>query len=390
MSTPDELRGSNPVLQRSLRVERRGWTRWIPGMHTLWYYQPAWLRHDLLAGLVLTAMLVPVGIAYAEASGVPGIYGLYATIVPLIAYALFGPSRILVLGPDSALVAIILAVVVPLSKGDPARAVVLASAMAVVSGLVCIGAGLGRLGFITDLLSKPIRYGYMNGIAFAVLLSQLPKLLGFSVHADGPLQQARAIAEGLLDGRANLAASAIGVGALALILFLKRFPRVPGILIAVVAATLAVSALDLSATAGVAVLGTLPHGLPALSLPLIGTADLAPVCLGGLAVALVSFADTSVLSRTYSARLRQPVDPNQEIVGLGVANLAAGFFQGFPISGASTGSRNGNSGCPWPASPASCCSARFRASRSPSSPPSSSSSGTAGGPIRRCWAASTA
>ncbi len=336
MNVPYGSPGAGSVLQRSLREERRGWTRWVPGLRMLWHYQGSWLRRDLVAGLVLTAMLVPVGIAYAEASGVPGIYGLYATIVPLIAYAVFGPSRILVLGPDSALVAVILAVVLPLQGGDPARAVVLASAMAVVSGVVCIVAGLARLGFVTELLSKPIRYGYMNGIAFTVLLSQVPKLLGFSVKAENPLQQAQAILDGLLEGRANPAACAIGGAALVLILALKRFPRAPGILIAVVAATLVAGALDLATTTGLAVLGPLPHGLPALALPLIGREDLVPVCMGGLAAALVSFADTSVLSRTYSARLRQPVDPNQEIVGLGVANLAAGFFQGFPISSSSS------------------------------------------------------
>ena len=143
-----------------------------------------------MAGLVLTTMLVPVGIAYAVASGVPGIYGLYATIVPLLAYALFGPSRILVLGPDSSLAALILAVVLPLSGGDPLRAVALAGMMAVVSGTLCILAGVARLGFVTELLSKPIRYGYMNGIALTVLVSQLPKLFGFSVDGDGPLEQA--------------------------------------------------------------------------------------------------------------------------------------------------------------------------------------------------------
>ncbi len=149
----------------------------------------AWLRHDIVAGLVLTTMLVPVGIAYAVASGVPGIYGLYATIVPLLAYALFGPSRILVLGPDSSLAAVILAVVLPLSGGDPLRAVALAGMMAVVSGTVCILAGVARLGFVTELLSKPIRYGYMNGIALTVLISQLPKLFGFSIEGDGPLSK---------------------------------------------------------------------------------------------------------------------------------------------------------------------------------------------------------
>src|SRR5580765_4762898 len=153
----------------------------MPGLHALRHYEPAWLPHDILAGLVLTTMLVPVGIAYAVASGLPGIHGLYATIVPLIAYALFGPSRILVLGPDSALAPVILTVVLPLSAGDPQRAVALAGMMAIVSGIVCVSAGLARLGFITELLSKPIRYGYMNGIALTVLLSQIPKLLGFSV-----------------------------------------------------------------------------------------------------------------------------------------------------------------------------------------------------------------
>ena len=177
--------------------------RWLPGLVTLRGYEPSWLRHDLMAGLVLTTMLVPVGIAYAVASGLPGVYGLYATIVPLLVYALFGPSRILVLGPDSSLAPIILAVVLPLSAGDPMRAVALAGAMAIVSGLVCILAGVMRLGFITELLSKPIRYGYMNGIALTVLISQLPKLLGFSVETDGPLRSLWAIGEAVWNGRTN-------------------------------------------------------------------------------------------------------------------------------------------------------------------------------------------
>src|SRR6476660_3465219 len=136
--------------------DRSGWMRWLPGLVTLRQYQPAWLRNDLVAGIVMTTMLAPVGIAYAEASGVPGINGLYATIVPLLAYALFGPSRILVLGPDSALAPVILTVVVPLSAGDPQRAVALGGMIAIVSGVVCVSAGVARLGFITELLSKPI------------------------------------------------------------------------------------------------------------------------------------------------------------------------------------------------------------------------------------------
>ena len=310
--------------------------RWLPGLYTLRHYDVSWLRHDLGAGLVMTTMLVPVGIAYAEASGVPGINGLYATIAPLLAYALFGPSRILVLGPDSALAPVILAVVLPLSAGDPQRAVTLAGMMAIISGVVCVTAGLARLGFVTELLSKPIRYGYMNGIALSVLLSQVPKLLGFSVSAKGPLRQAWGIVRKILEGNTNLAAFAIGAGTLALILLLKRKPRIPGILVAVVAATAVVAVFNLATRAGVSVLGPLPYGLPSPRIPFVEVEDWVSIVMGGIAVALVSFADTSVLSRTYAARLRTPVDPDQEMVGLGAANLATAFFQGFPISSSSS------------------------------------------------------
>src|SRR5215468_11079447 len=312
------------------------WKRWLPGLQIVNEYKTVWFAGDLMAGLVLATMLVPVGIAYALASGVPGIYGLYATIVPLLAYALLGPSRILVLGPDSSLAAIILGVVFPLSGGDPLRAVALASMMAVVSGVVCILAGIARLGFVTELLSKPIRYGYMNGIALTVLISQLPKLFGFSIGSAGPLRNLWRIAEGILGGKANWTAFAVGAGTLAVILLLKNSKRVPGILLAVVGATLIVGAMDLGARAGISVLGPLPQGLPAFAIPWINYDDIVPVLLGGAAVALVSFADTSVLSRVYAARMRTPVDPNQEMVGLGAANLAAGFFQGFPIRSSSS------------------------------------------------------
>ena len=312
-----------------------GWKRWLPGLQMLRRYEAAWLPHDLMAGLVLTTMLVPVGIAYAVASGVPGIYGLYATIVPLLAYALFGPSRILVLGPDSALAAVILAVVLPLSAGDPMRAVALASMMAVVSGLVCILIGVMRLGFITELLSKPIRYGYMNGIALTVLISQLPKLFGFSIDGAGPLRDIVQIAQAILGGKVNWTAFAVGAGTLVVILLLKPWKRIPGLLIAVVGATVAVGALGLE-SAGVKVLGSLPQGLPSFALPRIDLADLGQVVIGGCAVAMVAFADTSVLSRTYAAKTRTHVDPNQEMIGLGAANLAAGLFQGFPISSSSS------------------------------------------------------
>jgi len=318
-------------------LQMKTWTRWLPGFDTIRRYETAWLLHDIFAGLVLATMLVPVGIAYAEASGLPGIYGLYATIVPLLAYALFGPSRILVLGPDSALAAVILGVVLQLSGGDVARVVTIASMMAIVSGTVCILAGIVGLGFVTELLSKPIRYGYMNGIALTVLISQLPKLFGFSIDSEGPLRNLWAIAVAILNGKTNWAAFAVGIGTLATILLLQKNKRIPGILIAVVGATIAVGTLDLADRYGVAILGPLPEGLPAFVIPWITYNDILPVLIGGCAVAMVSFADTSLLSRAYATRIGSHVDPNQEMVGLGAANLATGFFQGFPIS--SSGSR---------------------------------------------------
>ena len=312
------------------------WKHWLPGLQILSEYKAAWFPRDVMAGLVLATMLVPVGIAYALASGVPGIYGLYATIVPLLAYALFGPSRILVLGPDSSLAPVILAVVLPLSHGDAMHAVALASIMAVISGLVCVLIGVLRLGFITELLSKPIRYGYMNGIALTVLISQLPKLFGFSIEDAGPLRDLTRITESILRGQVNWTSFAVGASTLTAILLLKPYKRIPGLLLAVVAATVVVGILNLDTTAGVKVLGPLPQGLPAFALPIVSFAHLNEVIIGGCAVAMVAFADTSVLSRTYAAKTRTAVDPNQEMIGLGAANLLTGFFQGFPISSSSS------------------------------------------------------
>ena len=321
---------ADPRVQRS--SPSVGWRSWLPGLAAIRQYRLAWLRHDLVAGLALSAVLLPVGIAYAVASGVPPTCGLYATIVGLLAYALFGPSRMLVLGPDSSLVALIFGIVLPLSAGDSQRAMALAGMLAIVSGSLCVLAGTARLGFITELLSKPIRYGYMNGIALTVLLSQLPALFGFTVKGDGLLRESHSFVAGVLAGRTNGVSLALGGGTLLLIGLLSHSKRIPGVLLAVVSSTVIVSALNLATGFGVRVLGPLPRGLPAVAVPWTGPDDILPVLLGGSAIALVSFADTSVLSRTYAARLGDRIDPNQEMVGLGAANLVAGLFQGLPIS----------------------------------------------------------
>ena len=205
-----------------VRVARpQGLSRWIPALPALRSYQRAWLPKDIVAGLVLTAILVPVGMGYAEASGLPAIYGLYATIVPLIAYAIFGPSRILVLGPDSSLAAIIAATIVPLAAGDEAQLVALAGMLALFTGGLCILAGLARFGFITDLLSKPIRLGYLNGIALTVLIGQLPKILGFSSSGDNLIQETISLVQGVAQGLTNWVSVAIGVSCLAIVLNLQ-------------------------------------------------------------------------------------------------------------------------------------------------------------------------
>jgi high affinity sulfate transporter 1 len=314
-----------------------GLGRWLPGVRMLRSYQRSWLSRDLVAGIVLTALLVPAGMGYAEASGLPAIYGLYATIVPLVAYALVGPSRILVLGPDSSLAPLIAAAILPLAAGSDAEAVALAGILAIFSGLLCVLAGLARFGFIANLLSKPVRYGYMNGIALTVLLSQLPKLFGFSIDADGVIPEARALVRGIADGETNTAALLIGVTCLVVILGFKRWwPKIPGVLVAVVGATAAVGLLDLAQRYGLKVVGPLPKGLPSFAFPSVSAGNIEALVAGAVGIALVSFADTSVLSRTFAIRGGYRVDPNQELVALGAANVAAGFFQGFSVSSSSS------------------------------------------------------
>lgn len=315
----------------------RGLWRWLPGIGALRSYRPGWLLRDVTAGLVLTAILVPVGMGYAEAAGLQPIYGLYATIAPLVAYAIFGPSRILVLGPDSSLAAMIAATVAPLSAGSPAHAAALAAMLAIFSGLFCILAGLLRFGFITDLLSKPIRYGYLNGIALTVLVSQLPKLFGFSIHADGLIAGAAGFVQGVLDGMMNPPALAIGLGCLVTIVGVRRWNRkVPGVLLAVAGATVIATVFDLAERAGIAVVGPLPQGLPSFAFPAVAADDVRPLVAGAIAIALVSFADTSVLARTFALRGGYQTDQNQEMIALGAANVAAGLFHGFSISGSAS------------------------------------------------------
>jgi len=305
---------------------------WLPGLRTIRAYPRAWLPNDLVAGLVLTAVLIPVGMGYAQAAGLPAIVGLYATVVPLVAYAIFGPSRVMVLGPDSSLAAVIAAIVLPIAGRDPAKAVTLAAVLALLTGIVVLVAGFARLGFVTELLSRPVQLGYLYGIAVTIVVGQLPKLFGFSVDGQDLLSEARGFVRGVARGDANGAALAVGLAGTVVILGLRQlWPGFPGVIVAVGLGIAAVVAFDLAGR-GVQVLGALPHGLPSFAVPSVSLDDLPVLCSGALGIALVAMADTAVLSQSLATRRAEMVDPNQELVALGAANLAAGLFQGFPIS----------------------------------------------------------
>jgi high affinity sulfate transporter 1 len=310
-----------------------------PGLRLLSSYQRSWLSKDLVAGLVLTALLVPQGMAYAELAGLPPITGLYTSILCLVAYAIFGPSRILVLGPDSSLGPMIAATIIPLvaANGDPQRAVALASMLALLVGVMTVLAGVAKLGFVADLLSKPTQIGYMNGLALTILVGQLPKLFGFSVDADGFIPEAVGFADGLANGETVTAALAVGLLGLILIAMIQRLiPKLPAVLVAVVVSILVANAFDL-ADRGVSLVGPLPQGFPPFTFPSVPMSNLALLVAGAVGIAVVSLTDTISTSSAFAARAGQEVDGDREMIGIGAANIAAGFFQGFPVS--TSGSR---------------------------------------------------
>ncbi len=312
---------------------------WLPGLQAVRSYRREWLAKDIIAGVVLTTLLVPQGMAYAELAGLPPITGLYTSILCLLGYAVFGPSRILVLGPDSSLGPMIAATILPLiaANGDAKRAIALASMLALMVAAIMILGAVAKLGFIADLISKPTMIGYMNGLALTILVGQLPKLFGFKVSAEGLVREVTGFVKGLAHGEAVAAAAVVGVAGIVLILVLQRWlPKVPAVLIMVVLAITATSVFSL-ADHGVSLVGVLPKGFPPLTVPHVGLADLGPLFAGALGIALVSLADTISTASAFAARTGQEVRGNGEMIGIGAANLAAGLFQGFPVS--TSGSR---------------------------------------------------
>ena len=325
-----------------MTVHGRGVTSvfsWLPGLQAVKSYRREWLAKDVVAGVVLTTLLVPQGMAYAELAGLPPITGLYTSILCLLGYAVAGPSRILVLGPDSSLGPMIAATILPLAgaDGDPKRAIALASLLALMVAGIMIVAAVAKLGFIADLISKPTMIGYMNGLALTILIGQLPKLFGFKIEADGLIGEVTGFVKGLAHGEVVAAAAVVGIAGIILILVLQRWlPKVPAVLIMVVLAIAATSVFHL-ADHGVSLVGVLPKGFPPLTIPSVRLADLGPLFAGALGISLVSLADTISTASAFAARTGQEVRGNGEMIGIGVANLAAGLFQGFPVS--TSGSR---------------------------------------------------
>ncbi|MFI7542441.1 SulP family inorganic anion transporter [Actinoplanes sp. NPDC049599] len=308
-------------------------TRLLPGLVTLHGYERSWLRGDTLAGLTVAAYLVPQVMAYAGLAGLPPVAGLWAILAPLILYAILGSSRLLSVGPESTTALMTAAAVAPLAGGDPARFAVLAGALAVVVGLLCLVAFAARLGFVADLLSKPILIGYLAGVAVTMIVGQLSKLTGVPVDGDGiPAELASFVRN--LDRMAP--GTALFAAAVLALLFAGQwlFPRLPTPLLVVALATVAVVAFDLQRH-GIDVVGAVPRGLPGPALPDLD--DLRHLLLPAVGVLVVGYTDTVLTARAFAVRGGDPVDANQELLAMGAANLGAGVTHGFPVS--SSGSR---------------------------------------------------
>jgi len=295
-------------------------------------YQTKWFRSDLLAGVSVAAVALPIAIAYSQLAGVPPVHGLYASLLPLVAYALLGSSRQLIIAPDAATCAIVAAIVAPLAGHDPSRYLSLTAALALIAGVYCIAAGFAGLGFLTNFLARPILTGYINGIAICIITGQLGSLFGFPLAPAGFFRLLWQFLSRL--GETHLPTLAVGVTTLAVLLFLARFlPKAPGPLVAVLVG-IACSAVFGIATYGVKLLGSIPAGLPALSVPNIGRGDWEPLAIGAAGLALISYNSAMVTARGFAAKNRYDIDPNREFIALGVANIGAGILQGFAVSGA--------------------------------------------------------
>ncbi|MDV3133779.1 SulP family inorganic anion transporter [Mycobacterium sp. 29Ha] len=309
--------------------------KWLPGVAQFRGYQRGWLRGDVLAGLTVAAYLVPQVMAYATVAGLPPVAGLWAALAPLALYALLGSSRQLSVGPESTTALMTAVVLAPIVIGDPARYAALAAVLALLVGAICLLGGIARLGFLANLLSRPVLIGYMTGIAIVMIASQLGKITGVAVQGDEFTDQMASFAAGI--GQVHWPTLVLAALVLLLLLSLAHWlPRAPGPVIAVLVATASVGAMSLD-TRGIAVVGDVPSGLPTPGLPPVSLSDLATLVVPAVGIAIVAFSDNVLSARAFATRRSEVIDANAELRAVGMCNLAAGVTHGFPVS--SSGSR---------------------------------------------------
>jgi len=307
----------------------------LPGVGQFRHYHREWLTGDVLAGLTVAAYLVPQVMAYAEVAGLPPVAGLWAIIGPLAVYALLGSSRQLSVGPESTTALMTAVALMPLAAGDPARYAVLAATLAVLAGTICLFCRLLRLGFLADLLSKPVLVGYMAGVALIMIVGQLEKVSGVPVTGEGFGVELASFVQGL-NGVSWPTVILSGVLVSALFLFQRFTPRLPGALITVALAGAAVAIFSLQ-DYGIEVVGAVPIGLPTPSMPSLAWDDISVLILPAVGVAFVGYTDNVLTARAFAIRRGQSINANQEWTAIGAANISSALFHGFPVS--SSGSR---------------------------------------------------
>lgn len=322
-------------LRQESTVMKQNLAHWLPGMAQFTGYQRSWLRGDVLAGVTVAAYLVPQVMAYATVAGLPPVAGLWAALVPMGVYALLGSSRQLSVGPESTTALMTATALTPLVVGDPARYAAMAAMLALLVGAICLVAGLCGLGFLADLLSRPVLVGYMTGVAVIMISGQLDKVSGVEVTGDEFVDQIRSFASGL--GSVHVPTVVLSAAVLALLLLLYRIaPRFPGPLVAVLAATAVVWLFSLD-DKGIRVVGGIPAGLPVPTLPPVAMTELLALAIPAAGIAVVAFSDNALTARTFAARKGDTIDASAELRALGICNLTTGVTQGFPVS--SSGSR---------------------------------------------------
>ncbi|MCB0055971.1 MAG: SulP family inorganic anion transporter [Caldilineaceae bacterium] len=317
----------------SVQALTSGWRRYFPFLAIVRTYQTAWLRPDVLAGVTVFAVLVPSALAYGELAGLAPVAGLYAAVGAMLGYALFGSSRQAILGPDASLPLLMMAAIAPLAAGDMARYAALAATTALLAGAICVAAGFLRFGFIANFISQPILTGYMAGIALTVIGGQLGRLFGIKVQADLFFSQVLEVVQRL--GETQLLTFVIGAASIALLFYGKRrWPRWPGPLLLMAATIALVTLLNLDER-GVAVVGSIPSGMPQIALPRFSAGDFFALLVPSLSIALIAFTDVLVNSTSFAAKNKYRVDADQELIGLGAANIGSSLLGGFPVSSSS-------------------------------------------------------